>query len=68
MKRGEGIRKILYMNRTLRNKIDTLIGAQTGSLRIDVTKDCLRQPRRDVPRRRDPRRGDHRRRHDHAGV
>jgi hypothetical protein len=39
MKRGEGIRKVLYMNRTLRNKIDSLIAAQTGSLRIETTKD-----------------------------
>lgn len=41
MKRGEGVRKVLYMNRTLRNKIDTLIGAQTGSLRIETTKDAF---------------------------
>ncbi len=41
MVRGEGIRKVLYMNRTLRNKIDTLIGAQTGSLRIETTKDSF---------------------------
>lgn len=38
---GQGVRKILYMNRTVRNKIDTLIGAQTGSLRINVEKDAF---------------------------
>jgi hypothetical protein len=41
MRRGEGIRKVLYMNRTVRNKIDALIEAQTGSLRIDTTKDAF---------------------------
>jgi hypothetical protein len=44
MKRGEGIRKILYMNRTLRNKIDSLITAQTGSLRIELTRDTFGNP------------------------
>lgn len=41
MKRGEGIRKVLYMNRFVRNKIDSLITAQTGSLRIETTKDAF---------------------------
>jgi hypothetical protein len=41
MVRGQGIRKVLYMNRTVRNKIDTLIGAQTGSLNIMTTKDAF---------------------------
>lgn len=41
MRRGEGIRKVLYMNRTLRNKIDSLIEAQTGSLRVETTKDAF---------------------------
>lgn len=39
MQKGEGLRKILYMNRTIRNKIDALISAQSGSLRIERTKD-----------------------------
>jgi hypothetical protein len=39
MKRGEGIKKVLYMNRTLRNKIDALLEAQTGSMQIIVEKD-----------------------------
>lgn len=41
MRRGEGVRKVLYMNRTLRNKVDSLIEAQTGSLRIETTKDAF---------------------------
>lgn len=41
MRRGEGIRKVLFMNRTLRNKIDSLIEAQTGSLRVETTKDAF---------------------------
>ena len=40
-KRGEGIKKILYMNRTLRTKINALIEAQTGSMNIVVTKDTF---------------------------
>jgi hypothetical protein len=39
MKRGSGIKKLLYMNRTLRTKIDALIEAQTGSLRVETTRD-----------------------------
>ncbi len=39
MKRGEGVKKILYMNRTIRNKIDALLEAQTGSMQITVDKD-----------------------------
>jgi hypothetical protein len=39
MKRGEGIKKILYMNRTVRNKIDALLEAQTGTMQIIVDKD-----------------------------
>lgn len=39
MKRGSGIKKILWMNRTLRTKMDALIEAQTGSLRIETTRD-----------------------------
>lgn len=41
MKRGQGIRKVLYMNRTVRAKIDALIEAQTGSLRINVERDTF---------------------------
>jgi hypothetical protein len=41
MQRGEGIRKVLYMNRTLRSKIDALIEAQTGAIRINVEKDTF---------------------------
>lgn len=41
MSPGEGLRKVLYMNRTMRNKIDALINAQTGSLRVTVTKDAF---------------------------
>lgn len=41
MKRGEGVRKVLYMNRTIRAKIDALIEAQTGSLRINVERDTF---------------------------
>jgi hypothetical protein len=39
MRRGEGIKKILYMNRTVRNKIDALLEAQTGTMQIIVDKD-----------------------------
>ena len=35
MKMGEGIQKVLLMRRTVRNKIDALMEAQTGSLRIN---------------------------------
>jgi hypothetical protein len=35
MKSGEGIEKVLWMRRTVRNKIDALMEAQTGSLRIN---------------------------------
>lgn len=38
MKRGTGVRVCFYMNRTMRRKIDALIEAQTGSLRIEVTR------------------------------
>jgi hypothetical protein len=41
MSQGEGIRVVMWMNRTVRNKIDALMEAQTGSLRIDVTKDSF---------------------------
>lgn len=41
MVRGNGIRVVMYMNRTVRNKIDSLIEAQTGSLRIETTKDAF---------------------------
>lgn len=41
MRRGQGIRKVLLMNRTHRAKIDALIGAQTGSLRVNVEKDAF---------------------------
>lgn len=41
MKAGEGIQKVLWMRRTVRNKIDALMEAQTGSLRIEVTKDTF---------------------------
>ena len=37
-KRGEGVRKVLFMNRTVRSKIDQLMEAQTGSVRIERTK------------------------------
>ncbi len=39
MKAGEGIEKVLWMRRTVRNKIDTLMESQTGNLQIVVTKD-----------------------------
>jgi hypothetical protein len=39
MLRGEGTRVVMYMSRTVRNKIDALMEAQTGTFRIDVTKD-----------------------------
>lgn len=39
MRRGEGVNKILYMNRTVRNKLDALLEAQTGTMRIETTKD-----------------------------
>lgn len=38
MKRGTGIKKVLYMNRANRTKIDALIEAQTGSLRIETPR------------------------------
>ena len=38
MKRGTGIKKILWMNRALRTKIDALLEAQTGSLRVEVSR------------------------------
>lgn len=41
MRRGQGIRKALLMNRFCRSKIDALIGAQTGSLRVNVEKDAF---------------------------
>lgn len=41
MKAGSGIQKVLWMRRTVRNKIDALMEAQTGSLRIEVTKDTF---------------------------
>jgi hypothetical protein len=41
MRRGQGIRKVLYMNRWLRNKLDGLITAQTGALTINTTKDAF---------------------------
>lgn len=40
-KRGEGIRVVMFLNRTLRSKIDALIEAQTGSLRIETTRDAF---------------------------
>lgn len=40
-KRGQGVRKVLYMNRTVRSKIDALIEAQTGSLRVETTRDAF---------------------------
>lgn len=40
-KRGEGVRVCMYMNRIVRNKIDALIEAQTGSLRIETTRDAF---------------------------
>lgn len=39
MKRGEGLRKVLFMNRTLRRKITTLIEATSGAQHIMVEKD-----------------------------
>jgi hypothetical protein len=41
MRPGQGLRKVLYMNRTLRRKIEALLEAQTGSLRVQVTKDTF---------------------------
>jgi hypothetical protein len=41
MRRGQGIRKVLYMNRTLRNKLDYLISTQTGNLTVNTTKDAF---------------------------
>lgn len=39
MKRGEGMRLIAYMNPVVRNKLDDLINAATGSRHINVEKD-----------------------------
>lgn len=39
MRKGEGVKVCIYMSRDVRNKIDELIGAQTGSLRVNTTKD-----------------------------
>lgn len=39
MKRGEGIKLVMYMNPYLRNKMDSLINSATGSRQINVTKD-----------------------------
>ncbi len=39
MKRGSGVKVCFYMNRTMRRKIDQLIEAQTGSLRIEREQD-----------------------------
>jgi putative hemolysin len=39
MKRGSGVKKLLYMSRAMRTKIDALIEAQTGSLRIETSRD-----------------------------
>lgn len=36
---GDNSQKRLYMNKTLRRKITSLVGAQTGSARIDYTQD-----------------------------
>lgn len=41
MQPGEGLRVVMWMNRTVRNKIDALMEAQTGTLRIDVEKDTF---------------------------
>jgi hypothetical protein len=41
MVRGEGTRVVMYMNRTVRNKLDALMEAQTGTFRIDVEKDTF---------------------------
>lgn len=41
MKAGEGIDVVMWMKRAVRNKIDTLLEAQTGTLRIDVEKDTF---------------------------
>lgn len=40
-KRGEGVRVVMFMNRTVRSKLDALLEAQTGSMRIDTTKDTF---------------------------
>lgn len=40
-KRGEGVRVCMYMNRTIFNKIEALLEAQTGSLRIETTRDAF---------------------------
>jgi hypothetical protein len=39
MLRGEGVTKMLYMNRTLRRKLTSLINASTGAQRITQTLD-----------------------------
>ncbi len=41
MKQGDGIDVFMLMRRTVRNKIDALMEAQTGSLRIEVDKDSF---------------------------
>lgn len=41
MKAGEGIQKVCWMRRSVRNKIDFLIENQTGTLTIEVTKDTF---------------------------
>ena len=41
MKMGDGIEVYLLMRRSVRNKIDALIEAQTGSLRIETDKDAF---------------------------
>lgn len=41
MKAGEGIEVVMWMRRTVRNKIDALMEAQTGTLRIEVEKDSF---------------------------
>lgn len=37
-KRGEGVKKVLYMNTYLRRKLTSLVEAQTGSIRIERTE------------------------------
>jgi hypothetical protein len=41
MKRGSGIQIVMWMRRSVRNKIDALMEAQTGSLRIEVEKNSF---------------------------
>jgi putative hemolysin len=43
VKRGEGVQKCLFMNRTLRRKIGVLVDAATGSRRIDISRDQFGQ-------------------------